>query len=125
MLGQLSPDGVQGAVEKVAGPKDLFQALYHHFLCLADKGLQLETASMGLTPTPTHSLTPTPAPSGLRSSVAAGAHGDPEAERVLCIRAMAAVYSRHAGLIGGVLESKCKGWGTKVRVHGWAHGRNA
>ena len=93
---------MQGAVEKVAGPKDLFQALYHHFLCLADKGLQLETASIGLTPTPTRSSTPTPAASGLRPSVAAGVQGDAEEERVLCIRAMAAVYSKHAGLIGGV-----------------------
>ena len=103
-LGHLNPAGMQGAVEKVAGPKDLFQALYHHFLCLADKGLQLEIASMGLTPTPTCSPTPTPTPaaSGLRPSVIAGVQGDAEAERVLCIRAMAAVYSKHSGLIGGV-----------------------
>ena len=87
---------------KVAGPRDLFQALYHHFLCLADKGLQLGTASMGLTPAPTRSPTPTPAASGMRPSVAAGVQGDAEEERVLCIRAMAAVYSKHAGLIGGV-----------------------
>ena len=78
----------QGAVDKVAGPKDLFQALYHHFLCLADRGLQLAPAA-------------TPARGGPASSpsVAAG-QVDVEGERVLCIRAMAAVYSKHAGVIG-------------------------
>ena len=98
-LGRLKPAGMQGAVEKVAGPKDLFQALFHHFLCLADKGLQLETAPKEPAPTP---APPPPAASGLRPSVAAGVQGDAEAERVLCIRAMAAVYAKHAGLIGGV-----------------------
>lgn len=81
---------VQGAVEKVAGPKDLFQALYHHFLCLADTGLQLEApVTRG-----------TPGAAGPAPSVAAGVQGDAEAERILCIRAMAAVYANHAGLIG-------------------------
>lgn len=81
----------QGAVEKVAGPKDLFQSLYHHFLCLADTGLQLTPAAK-----PTRGGgSPTPSP-----SVAAGVQGDVEGERVLCIRAMAAVYLKHAGVIG-------------------------
>ena len=83
---------LQGAVEKVAAPRDLFQALYHHCLCLADKGLQLNSGGMGPTPTPT------PSGSGLAPP---GAAGDAEAERLLCIRAMAAVYSKHAGPIGG------------------------
>ena len=78
---------VQGAVEKVAGPKDLFQSLYHHFLCLADTGLQ---PMLPHAPTPVRG--PTPA--------AAGVPGGVEGERVLCIRAMAAVYSKHAGVIG-------------------------
>lgn len=104
--------GIQGAVEKVAGPKDLFQALYHHFLCLADRGLQMETASLGLTPLSNPSPTPTSAASGLSPSVAAGVQGDAEAERVLCIRAMTAAYSKHAGLIGGANRptSICLGW---------------
>lgn len=68
----------------MAGPKDLFQSLYHHFLCLADRGLHLTPAAR-----------PTPGP-----SVAAGVQGDVEGERVLCIRAMAAVYLKHAGVIG-------------------------
>ena len=107
-MGTSNPGGMQGAVEKVAAPKDLFQALYHHFLCLADRGLQMETASLGLTPTsnPTPTPTPTPAASGLSPSVAAGVQGDAEAERVLCIRAMTAVYSKHAGLIGGVYRQR-------------------
>ncbi|KAL0042756.1 hypothetical protein WJX79_009797 [Trebouxia sp. C0005] len=85
-------DGVdQGAVEKVAGPKDLFQSLYHHFLCLADRGLQLSSAAK---PTLTGGSS-TPGP-----SVAAGVQGDVDGERVLCIRAMAAVYLKHAGVIG-------------------------
>lgn len=108
--GGSKPFGMQGAVEKVTGPKDLFQALYHHFLCLADRGLQMKTASMGLTPT--SNPTPTPTASGLSPSVAAGVQGDAEAERVLCIRAMTAVYSKHAGLIGGAqgqTETMCLG----------------
>ena len=31
----------QGAVEKVPAPADVFGALHHHFLCLADVGLRL------------------------------------------------------------------------------------
>jgi len=81
----------QGAVEKVAGPKDLFQSLYHHFLCLADTGLHLTPAAR---PTLAGG-SPIPSP-----SVAAGVQGDVEGERVLCIRAMAAVYLKHAGVIG-------------------------
>lgn len=74
----------------MAAPKELFQALYHHCLCLADRGLQLDPAGMGPTPTPDGASLAPP-----------GAAGDAEAERVLCIRAMAAVYAKHAGLIGG------------------------
>ena len=81
----------QGAVEKVAGPKDLFQSLYHHFLCLADTGLHLSPAAK---PTLARG-SPHPSP-----SVAAGMQGDVDGERVLCIRAMAAVYLKHAGVIG-------------------------
>ena len=81
----------QGAVEKVAGPKDLFQSLYHHFLCLADTSLQLNPAAR-----PTLG-SPTPSP-----SVAAGVQGDVDGQRVLCIRAMAAVYLKHAGVIGAL-----------------------
>ncbi|KAL0040215.1 hypothetical protein WJX77_000548 [Trebouxia sp. C0004] len=85
-------DGVdQGAVQKVAGPRDLFQSLYHHFLCLADSGLQLSPAAK---PTLARGA-PTPSP-----SVAAEVQGDVDGERVLCIRAMAAVYLEHAGVIG-------------------------
>ena len=75
----------------MAGPKDLFQSLYHHFLCLADRGLQLSPAAR---PTLAGG-SPTPSP-----SVAAGVQGDVEGEGVLCIRAMAAVYLKHAGVIG-------------------------
>lgn len=76
---------LQGAVEKVAAPKDLFQALYHHFLCLADRDLQAAPAGGPGSP-----------------SRGAGPHRDVEAERVLCIRAMAAVYQKHAGSIGAL-----------------------
>ncbi len=78
-------------MEKVAGPKDLFQALYHHFLCLADTGLQL---------TPAANPHPVRGSSTSSPSVAAGVQGDVEGERVLCIRAMSAVYSKHAATIG-------------------------
>ena len=30
---------MQGSIEKLPDPKDVFNALYHHFLCLADPAL--------------------------------------------------------------------------------------
>ena len=37
----LSPslNTVQGSIDKLPDPKDVFYALYHHFLCLADPAL--------------------------------------------------------------------------------------
>lgn len=87
---------VQGAVDKVAGPKDLFQALYHHFLCLADTSLQIVPASGG-TPQAGRGFA-----RGFSRGAAslAGVNRDVGGERVLCVRAMAAVYAKHAAAIG-------------------------
>lgn len=82
----------QGAVDKVSGPKDLFQALYHHFLCLADTSLQVVPA-LGRPPQGKRGLSGT-------SANLAEVKEDTEGERILCVRAMAAVYTKHAAAIG-------------------------
>ena len=64
--------GGQGAVEKVPAPREVVGALHRHFLGAADAELR-------------------------RSGDAGGAA---EAERVLCARAMTALYHRHAAAIG-------------------------
>lgn len=89
---------LQGAVYKVAGPKDLFQALYHHFLCLADSSLQVTPAS-GAT---------SRGPRGRMGTLAnlAGGPGGVDDERILCVRAMAAVYAKHAVTIGMCAHSQ-------------------
>ena len=43
---------VQGSIEKLPDPKDVFHALYHHFLCLADPALH---APPGASPLPSGS----------------------------------------------------------------------
>ena len=82
----------QGAVDKVSSPKDLFQALFHHFLCLADTSLRVVPASGG----------PPQGKRGLSGTSAnlAKVTEDTEGERILCVRAMAAVYTKHAAAIG-------------------------
>ncbi|KAK9915634.1 hypothetical protein WJX75_001835 [Coccomyxa subellipsoidea] len=82
-------DGLdQGAVDKVPAPREVFGALHHHFLCLADAGLRLvgpEDAQQGACE---------------QALLAAAVSRDPEAERELCARAMAALYHSHAAAIG-------------------------
>lgn len=75
-------------MEKLAAPQDVFHALYHHFLCLADPALHAPSAAA--------------APCGSSGQLAALVQGDAEADRQLCARAMAAVYHAHAGLIGAL-----------------------
>jgi len=43
---------LQGSIEKLPDPKDVFYALYHHFLCLADPALH---APPGASPLPSGS----------------------------------------------------------------------
>ena len=79
---------VQGAVDKVGEPRSVFLALHHHFLCLADAGLVLAGAEGGQ-------------PGLLEQTVlSAAVSRDPEGERELCARAMAALYHAHAAAIG-------------------------
>lgn len=78
---------MQGAVEKLAQPKDIFQALYNHFLRLADS-VDRQQSSAGAS-----------AAAGA-SALAAFVEGDAESNRLLCARAMAAVYEKHAGAVG-------------------------
>ena len=79
---------MQGAVDKVGNPRDVFLALHHHFLCLADAGLRLAGAEDDR-----HSLPE-------QTVLSAAVSRDPEGERELCARAMAALYHAHAAAIG-------------------------
>lgn len=65
-----------GAVDKLAAPKELFMALYHHLLCSASVELTLGRA---------------------HADVALTVQRD---QQVLCVQAMAAVYNVHAGVVG-------------------------
>ena len=70
-------------------PKDFFNTLYHRFLCAADVSLHLDRLASD------ESISPLV---DEKSRVAAFVEGDPEEERELCIKAMAAVYTEHAGV---------------------------
>lgn len=87
----LVDSAAQGSVERLAAPKDFFNALYHRFLCSADEGLRLacDTTLLDVSRREADDW-----------NVAALVEGDPEAERELCVQAMAAVYSVHAAAIG-------------------------
>lgn len=74
-------------MDKLAAPQDVFHALYHHFLCMADPALHAPSVA-AVNPSSSGQLT-------------ALVKGDAEADRELCARAMGAVYSMHAGTIGG------------------------
>ena len=84
---------MQGAVDKVGNPRDVFLALHHHFLCLADAGLRLAGAEDDR-----HSLPE-------QTVLSAAVSRDPEGERELCARAMAALYHAHAAAIGAPASS--------------------
>lgn len=95
----LSLCAVQGAVEKLPQPKQAFQALYSHFLRLADSAAQPKMLATLRGQEP--------------PNLAAFVLGDPQADRMLCGRAMAATYSCHAGVIGALPSAtpqfKCQG----------------
>lgn len=76
-------------MEKLASPKDVFQALYNHFLRLADSQL-LSSGAAGATSQP--------------SASAAFVEGDPEVNRLLCVQAMAAMYHHHAAAVGEAIS---------------------
>jgi len=77
-------------VEKLSQPKHIFEALYSHFLRLADS------------PAPTSGASWKPAPAPESPALAAFVGGDPQADRLLCVRAMSAIYDHHAGAVGGL-----------------------
>ena len=72
----------QGAIERLAAPREFFHSCYHRFLCLADSALQ------------------TPTPHEPDSGLSVYIETDPDTDRALCARAMAEVYSVHAAVIG-------------------------
>ena len=80
---------LQGAVEKLAQPKETFEALYNHFLQLADSVAEPHSSSRI---TSGHSLS------------CAFVEGNAEEDRLLCVRAMAALYNYHAAAIGTLKE---------------------
>ncbi len=68
-------------MEKLVTPREFFNATYHHFLATASSELQLErwaAASCG-------------------AANADALQAKAQAEQELCVRAMAAVYTHHAG----------------------------
>lgn len=79
----------QGSIEQLQNPKDFFNALYHKFLCEADHSIHLEQLAATSKQVTTEE----------KSTIAAFLEGDSENERELCIRAMACVYSIHAGIL--------------------------
>lgn len=81
---------LEGSIERLLAPKDFFNHLYHQFLCAADNSLHLEQFANS-----TQTLFVDE-----KNAVAAFVEGDIETERELCVSAMAAVYSVHAGLFG-------------------------
>lgn len=83
----------QGAVDKVGEPRNVFLALHHHFLCLADAGLRLDGAEGGQPGISEQTV------------LSAAVSRDPEGERELCARAMAALYHAHAAAIGASRQS--------------------
>lgn len=100
------PRCLQGAIERLAAPREFFHSCYHRFLCLADSALQSPAAHE---------------PEGARSVYI---ETDPDTDRALCARAMADVYSVHAAVIGteqsgtcrrkagsGGMACVCVGWG--------------
>ena len=85
---------VQGAVRKLPAPKELSQALYSHFLRLADIGLRIPVAGRH-----TNESSAEESSSGLTAFVA----GDADGDRQLCVRTMAAVYHEHAAAVGELM----------------------
>ena len=101
-----SPSSPPGAVEKLPIPRELFTALYHRFLCAADRDLY-PTATITHAPThapsssstlsqPAASGAPAPLPALLCLTAAQGGQVQLDTQD-LCLKAMAAVYHVHAG----------------------------
>lgn len=86
------PYCLQGAIDKVGEPKGVFLGLHHHFLCLADAGLRLAGPEDGQAGRPSEAAEQT--------VLSAAVSRDPEGERELCARGMAALYHAHAAAIG-------------------------
>ena len=74
-------------MEKLAQPKDTFEALYDHFLQLADSVSLPNGVATATSPSPS-------------TASRAFVEGSAEQDRLLCVRAMAALYSHHAAAIG-------------------------
>lgn len=101
--------GQKSVVERLPAPKEFFSAAHHRLLCLGDASLA--GAAGGLLGSTAGSLGGA-APAGgasygkLALGSASGAMGgvraDAEGDRELCVRAMAAAYHVHAGVIGPV-----------------------
>ena len=77
-----------GVMERLPAPRDFFMAAHHRLLCLGDTNLLPLAGSGG--------------GGVVGGGGAAGDAGEAEAQRELCVRAMAAAYRSHAGAIGPV-----------------------
>ena len=81
---------MQAAVERVPQPDKVFAAVYNHFLQLADS-VAWPQGSVAFSNGPEMTES---------SSLAAFMGKDPQADRLLCLRAMAQLYQHHAAEIG-------------------------
>lgn len=95
--------GQKSVVERLPAPKEFFAAAHHRLLCLGDASLLgSPTAGLGgAAAAASGSSYGWAAPSGI-AGAAGVLRGDAEGDRELCVRAMAAAYNVHAGLIGPV-----------------------
>ena len=103
-----APAGQRTVVERLPAPKEFFAAAHHRLLCLGDATLAGAAAGLG---SAAGSAGGTLAAGGANGygkgglsvgSAAGSLRWDAEGDRELCVRAMAAVYSAHAGVIGPV-----------------------
>ena len=98
-------------MSKVPNPKDLFTALHHRYLCEGDWEMLPP-----LPPPPPSPATLSDASSGGTGAGALAGHGGvgrsvnsaaSSATQEMCLRAMAAVYSAHAGVETILCERTC------------------
>jgi DnaJ family protein C protein 13 len=87
-------------VERLPAPREFFAAAHHRLLCLGDASLLLSPAAAAAAASSSGSGGS--GASFFSDSSSNGRQVDAEADRELCVRAMAAAYHVHAGAIGPV-----------------------
>lgn len=91
-----------GIVERLPAPREFFMAAHHRLLCLGDTSLLMHGLSASHVTSQGGAGGGPPAAGSSGSSAGVPRESEAEADRELCLRAMAAVYHVHAGTIGPV-----------------------